>query len=61
MFSPTSAASTSHQNWSSSAPSTAPSILLVEDDPDLNLQLTELLKEQGYSVSSMYSGDDGVS
>ena len=52
MFSPTSAASTSHQNWSSSAPSTAPSILLVEDDPDLNLQLTELLKEQGYSVRS---------
>ncbi|GEA23634.1 response regulator transcription factor [Vibrio harveyi] len=61
MFSPTSATSTSHQNWSSSAPSTVPSILLVEDDPDLNLQLTELLKEQGYNVSSMYSGDDGVS
>ncbi|WP_345894579.1 response regulator transcription factor [Vibrio campbellii] len=45
---------------SSSTPSPAPSILLAEDDPDLNLQLTELLKAQCYNVVSMLEGDTAL-
>lgn len=60
MFSPTSASVQPKPNWSSSSPVPAPSILLVEDDPDLNLQLTRLLKEQRYQVISMFCGDEAV-
>ncbi|WP_045497197.1 response regulator transcription factor [Vibrio hyugaensis] len=60
MFSPTSV-NVQHQNhWSSNSSTPIQSILLVEDDPDLNLQLTGLLKEQKYHVISMFSGDGGV-
>lgn len=60
MFSPTSVPVQPKPNWSSSSPVPAPSILLVEDDPDLNLQLTRLLKEQRYQVISMFCGDEAV-
>ena len=34
-------------------------ILVVEDDPDLNRQLTEALKTAGYVVDSAKDGEDG--
>ena len=34
-------------------------ILVVEDDPDLNRQLTEALEESGYAVDSARDGEDG--
>lgn len=60
MFSPTSVNVQHPTHWSSNLQATNQSILLVEDDPDLNLQLTGLLKEQKYHVISMFNGNDGV-
>lgn len=34
-------------------------LLVVEDDPDLNRQLVEALKEAGYAVDSAEDGEDG--
>ncbi len=34
-------------------------VLVVEDDPDLNRQLSEALKEAGYAVDTATDGEDG--
>ncbi len=34
-------------------------LLVVEDDPDLNRQLVEALKEAGYAVDSAFDGEEG--
>jgi len=34
-------------------------LLVVEDDPDLNRQLTEALSEAGYAVDTAYDGEEG--
>ncbi|MCC6982752.1 MAG: response regulator transcription factor [Bauldia sp.] len=34
-------------------------VLVVEDDPDLNRQVSEALKEAGYAVDSATDGEDG--
>ena len=33
--------------------------LVVEDDPDLNRQLTTTLREEGYAVDASFDGEDG--
>ena len=34
-------------------------VLVVEDDPDLNRQLCELLDERGYVVDKAFDGEEG--
>jgi two-component system, OmpR family, response regulator len=34
-------------------------ILVVEDDKDLNRQLCDVLKDQGYVVDTAFDGEDG--
>ncbi len=34
-------------------------LLVVEDDPELNRQLTEALKDAGYAVDQAYDGEEG--
>lgn len=36
-----------------------PSILIVEDDPDINQLLAEILISEGYQVTQAYSGSEG--
>jgi len=38
----------------------APSILLVDDDPDIRLALTDLLEHHGYRVDSASTGIQAI-
>jgi DNA-binding NtrC family response regulator len=44
----------------SSAGGNAKTILLVEDDPDVRIMTTAQLKELGYSVHAVKSGDEAI-
>ncbi|WP_202906957.1 response regulator [Vibrio mexicanus] len=60
MFSPSFAQSHTSISTTFDTTSKSYSILLAEDDPELNHRLTSLLNEQGYIVTSEFSGDDAL-
>lgn len=60
MFSPSFAQSHTSISTPFDTSSKSYSILLAEDDPELNHRLTSLLNEQGYIVTSKFSGDDAL-